>query len=78
MMSASDPLFLNADELAALTGFRLPARQSAWLQSRGWRFVLNGNRRPVVARRYAEGMLGVGVPQAVMPAQPNFAALRGA
>ena len=70
------PLFLNADELETLTGFKTPARQVAWLQTKGWRFEINGNRRAIVARKYAEKMLGCGVPEE-RGYKPNFSALQG-
>ncbi len=71
------PLFLNADELETLTGFKTPARQVEWLRTKGWRFEINGNRRPIVARKYAEKMLGCGVPEE-RGYRPNFSALQGA
>ena len=52
------PLFLAAEEVETLTGFKTPMRQVDWLRTKGWRFELNGNRKPVIARRYAEKMLG--------------------
>lgn len=73
------PLFLMPEEVAVLTGYKLSRRQVDWLRAKGWRFELNGNRRPVIARRYAEKMLGCGSDddQPKM-ARPNFAALRSA
>ena len=35
-------------------------RQVAWLQTKGWRFELNGNNCPIIVRRYAEILLGCG------------------
>ncbi len=67
--------FLTGDEIETLTGFKTPARQSHWLQLKGWRFELNGNRKPVIARKYAEKMLGCGIPEE-KTYKPNFAALR--
>ncbi len=69
--------FLSAEEIELLTGYRLPMRQVAWLRTKGWRFELNGNRKPVIARRYAEKMLGCG-DQDREHVRPNFAALRAA
>ena len=70
-------LFLTHDEVGALTGYKTNARQVEWLRTKGWRFEISGNRRPIVARKYAEKMLGCGTPE---PASymPNFAALRSA
>lgn len=77
-METQTPLFLLPDELEVLTGFRLPARQVAWLRQKGWRFEINGNRRPIVARKYAEKMLGCGMDEGVPLPRPNFNALRAA
>lgn len=71
------PFFLMPDEIVTLTGFKLPTRQIAWLRAKGWRFEINGNRRPILARKYAEKMLGCGVEEQVIP-RPNFNALRAA
>ena len=76
MIVVESPLFLSTEELGTLTGFKTPARQVAWLRTKGWRFEVNGNRRPIVARKYAEKMLGCGVPEE-SAYRPNFAALRG-
>jgi hypothetical protein len=79
MTSLPPPLFLVPDEVATLTGYRLTNRQVEWLRDRGWRFELNANRRPIIARRYAEKMLGCGTddeqPKMI---RPNFASLRSA
>lgn len=69
-------IFLTSDELEALTGFKTPARQVEWLRKKGWRFEINGNRRPIVARKYTEKMLGCGAPEE-SAYRPNFAALQG-
>lgn len=67
--------FLEPEEVATLTGFKTPARQVQWLHTKGWRFEVNGNRRPIVARKYAEKMLGCGAPEQRAYA-PNFASLQ--
>lgn len=69
-------LFLTSEEIWTLTGFKTPARQVEWLRTKGWRFEINGNRKPIVARKYAEKMLGCGVPEE-SAYRPNFAALQG-
>lgn len=69
-------LFLTSDEVETLTGFKMHARQVEWLRTKGWRFEINGNRRPIVARKYAEKMLGCGIPEQ-SAYMPNFAALQG-
>jgi hypothetical protein len=68
--------FLLPDEVVLLTGYKVTSRQVEWLRTRGWRFELNGNRRPIIARRYAEKMLGCGtVEDHPKIAHPNFGAL---
>jgi hypothetical protein len=76
MMGATviPPLFLAPEEVETLTGFKAPMRQVDWLRTKGWRFELSGNRKPVVARRYAEKMLGCGGEDEQRP-RPNFGAL---
>ena len=78
MTNLEQPFFLLPEELAMLTGFKLPRRQIAWLSSKGWRFEIYGNRRPILARRYAEKMLGCGGVEEPSRPQPNFKALRAA
>lgn len=68
-------LFLTSEEVGTLTGYKLAAHQIRWLQAKGWRFELNGNRRPIVARKYAEKMLGCGIPDEATY-KPNFSALQ--
>lgn len=73
------PLFLLPEEVVELTGFKLTSRQVEWLRAKGWRFELNANRRPIVARRYAEKMLGCGgADDHPAFSRPNFNALRAA
>lgn len=69
------PIFLTAAEIADLTGFKTPKRQTEWLGNHGWRFEINGNHRPIVARKYAEKMLGCGAIEE-NAYRPNFAALQ--
>ena len=69
-------LFLVSDEIETLTGYKLPAHQTKWLRAKGWRFELNGNRKPVIARKYAEKMLGCFSEMQDTYARPNFNALR--
>lgn len=72
-----EPLFLSKDEIAKLTGYKLPAHQCRWLKERGWVFEQNGNKRPIVGRSYAKSRLGGSDAAAATPraARPNFAAL---
>jgi hypothetical protein len=76
-MGQESPLFLTNDEVGVLTGFKTPTKQVDWLRTKGWRFEVNGNRRPIVARKYAEKMLGCGIPDE-STYRPNFAALQRA
>lgn len=73
--AAITPVFLNFEEMENLTGFKTPARQVGWLRVKGWRFELNGNGKPIIARRYAEKMLGCSSDHDVVQ-RPNFGALR--
>ena len=70
-------LFLAADEVEILTGYKLPSLQTKWLRLKGWRFELNGNRKPIIARKYAEKMLGCASDALDTIPRPNFHALRG-
>ena len=69
--------FLTPDELATMTGYKLPCHQRGWLEKRGWIFVENRSRKPIVSRVYAEQRLGAirhdDAPQQIM--QPNFTTL---
>lgn len=69
------PVFLMPEEVEVLTGFKSLGRQVAWLRNKGWRFELNGCKRPIIARRYAEALLGCD-DHTGMHARPNFDALR--
>lgn len=69
-----EPIFLEPAEVETLTGLKTVARQATWLSSKGWRFELNANRRPIIARRYAEKMLGCSGEEDQRP-RPNFGAL---
>lgn len=68
------PLFLIPTEVETLTGFKASGRQISWLSGKGWRFEKSGNGRPIVARRYAEKMLGCSNDDEHQP-RPNFGAL---
>ena len=71
-------IFLSADELRELTGYRRPHDQTRWLEVNAWVFELNGNRRPVVARKYTEAKLGYGGDATPELYKPNFDAIRPA
>ena len=67
--------FLTPEEVQTLTGLKSSVRQVRWLRAKGWRFELNAIQRPIIARSYAERMLGCG-PDFSSSARPNFSALR--
>lgn len=70
------PLLLSASELQEITGLKMSRLQAAWLQRKGWRFEINGAGRPIVARKYAEKMLGCGTDDGAFAATtPNFRAI---
>lgn len=70
------PLFLIDSEVEILTGYKLPGHQTKWLRGKGWRFELSGNRKPIIARKYAEKMLGCATDTQDQAPRPNFGALR--
>lgn len=70
------PFFLIPEEVETLTGFKTPGRQITWLTGKGWRFELNGNRKPIIARKYAEKMLGCFTDTQDSTPRPNFGALK--
>lgn len=63
MSEAADttPAFLDDGELARLTGRSRRTAQIRWLRDHGYVFEVNADGVPVVARRYAEQRLGVGL-----------------
>lgn len=69
------PFLLTPEELQEVTGFKLPRLQVDFLNRKGWRFEVNAIGRPIVARKYAEKMLGCAEEEAVV-LRPNFGALR--
>jgi hypothetical protein len=75
--AGTTPFLLTPDEVQDITGFKLSRLQVDWLSRRGWRFEVNAIGRPVVARKYAEKMLGCADEGAVV-LRPNFGALRTA
>lgn len=77
------PLFLTPVELAELTGRTSAAGQRKWLEANGYRFAVNANNRPIVARDYLLTRLGVVAAAVSQPAmldaaRPNFGALKAA
>ncbi len=67
-------IFLTADELVELTGYKAAKFQVEWLRARGWRFELNRVGRPKVDREYYRSKMGnIGAPAETVG--PNWAAL---
>lgn len=80
-MSAA--LFLTPEELAELTGYTSPRSQRKWLDANGYRYAVNANNRPKVARAHLLSRLGGAVAGAagtdtVVTPRPNFGALNHA
>jgi hypothetical protein len=66
-------VFLTADELEQLTGYRRPGAQIRWLRSRAIRHYVNGAGHPVVARAWLDSDHDL-VP---IPVRPNLRAIQG-
>jgi len=47
-------MFLSADQLHELTGYKKPALQRRWLADNGFSFEVRSDGRPVVSRNYYE------------------------
>ena len=78
MEAPAPSLFLTADELFELTGYRRRPLQCGWLRKHGWRFEPNASGAPRVARAYFERRM-VGEAATAPPGPParhNFGALR--
>lgn len=69
------PLFLTSEELRALTGYAIKARQIAQLRTMGIAFRVNGCGKPVVTRATVEG--GALAQQPVAPQAWQPAVLQG-
>ena len=70
----STALFLQPDELRALTGRARPKAQIEFLRAHRIRHIVNAAGKPVVAKAW----LDIGAPKDVAATQPNFAAARRA
>lgn len=68
-------MFLTADELRDLTGYKLPAHQRRWLDRHGWSYAVNANGRPIVSRAHAEARLAGTRPAIADNWNPNLGAL---
>jgi|APDOM4702015073_1054812.scaffolds.fasta_scaffold259388_2 hypothetical protein len=74
-----DSEFLSSNELAEISGCKLPSGQRDWLDRNGWKYVLNAANRPIVGRYFARLHLA-GVSVAKMAPQeawrPDFSMLK--
>lgn len=67
-------MFLTDDDLQFLTGAARASGQVEWLRARGWRYELDRDGRPRVARAYMERRM-VGETPAPDAAGHNWGAL---
>ena len=74
-----EALFLTPVEMVELTGRSTSAGQRRWLDANGYRFALNANSRPVVARGHVLARLGAAQADSAAPVaaapRPNFDAI---
>lgn len=71
-------MFLTADEVETLTGYRKPSAQIRWLrETKRYRFEINGAGHVVIARAWIEGTPAASAHVVDMPARPNLRALPG-
>ena len=67
-------MFLTADDIEALTGYKKPKLQRRWLLDHGYRFEVRADGRPAVLASQVEARLRD--PRARKPAaEPNWEAL---
>ncbi|MEK8087010.1 DUF4224 domain-containing protein [Aquabacterium sp. A3] len=52
-------LFLTAEELTELTGFKTSAGHAKWLEKNRWRYVLTRSMQPRVSREYFLDRMGL-------------------
>jgi hypothetical protein len=52
-------MFLDAEELRELTGYKVAAYQARWLERRGYPFELSVMDKPRVLRAYVERRFGI-------------------
>lgn len=70
-------MFLTAEEIAELTGYKLPAHQRRWLTAHGYPHDVAASGKPVVSRAYVDTRLGGRAPAPAKSA-PNLSALKAA
>jgi hypothetical protein len=75
-MESEAEMFLDANDLAALTGLKRPGAQYEWLKREGWPVERDARGRPLVLRVVVEARMGACVGGSLR-AEPDFGALRG-
>jgi hypothetical protein len=79
MSTTQIQLYLSPSELRELTGRAWPTAQTRWLRRNHWRFVIDGNGLPKVAREYwRRRMVDGDSPTELEANEPNFLAIQAA
>lgn len=68
----SSGLFLSADDLHSLTGYKIGHYQAAWLKSHGYPYELTISGKPRVLRAFVEKKLGLASVDNSTHTKPNF------
>jgi hypothetical protein len=68
-------LFLNAQELHELTGYKKPGRQIGWLRAQGFTFRVAADGHPRVDRSHYLKLMGGTVEAQHTKTEPNFRGL---
>lgn len=68
-------MFLSAEDLEALTGYRKPALQRRWLVANGYHFDVRADGRPALLRSQVEARQQVAT-RVTSRVEPNWDALR--
>lgn len=67
-------MFLTADDIAQLTGYKRPSAQVRWLKNKSWKFDVNARGLPVVAvAEFHRHLVGGRAARS----EPNFEAMNG-
>ena len=65
-------MFLTADDIQQLTGYKLPGCQRRWLAENGYSFDVRADGKPIVSKAHYESRHGE---KEHRPSEPNLAAL---
>jgi hypothetical protein len=68
-------MFLSIEEIERLTGKKRPTAQITWLKAHGYRFTVNGLKKPIVAVAESNRKLVGGA--AARQEQPDWGAMHG-